>query len=286
MAAIPEITVSSRQRLGLWDNFKRVWGRRETIRYLYQSNLKAGHRDKVLGTIWSLLDPLLFIGVYYLVFGVIFQQRMKGQPGNFLMFLVIGVVCWRFVEATISQATLSVKSHRGLIHAISFPKAVVPISIGLSRLYDFLWGLGAFGILMLLSHVQWSWPMLLVPVLIVLQLFFVWGCALIVSYLGAFYADTSNIVVALMRLWFYLSPIFYYATTQPDGARGMIPDRYAFYYQLNPLAALFQSYRSVILYQTMPETWMLVYVALVSVATMIFGFAVFTRGEGEFSKYV
>ncbi len=289
MTVLIDASISAANPKGLWIHLQRIWRRRETIRYLYQSNLKAGHRDKLLGHVWCLLDPLLFIGVYYLVFGVLFQQRAQGKPGSFLIYLVIGVLAWRFFEGTINQSTLSVRGHRGLIHAVSFPKAVVPISISLSRLYDFLWGLVAFGLILLVVGTTWSLQLLWVPVLILVQLCFVLGGAFIIAYLGAFYADTSNIVSAGMRFWFYCSPIFYYATTQPDGTPGMIPAKYTqyeLYYRLNPMASLLECYRSVIVYGMAPELWQLLYVIVLAVVMLVVGFIVFTRGEGEFSKYV
>ncbi len=274
-------------RPGLMEHFRRVWRRRETIHYLYQSNLKAGHRDKVLGHLWSLLDPLLYIGVYFLVFGILFGQTSRSRPSAFLLYLVIGVLSWRFLDTVVQQSTLCIRSHRGLIHAISFPKAVIPIAICISRLYDFLWGLVAMGAILLIMGVGFSIHLFWLPLLITLQWLFVAGMALGVAYLGAYYTDTSNVMQAGMRIWFYASPIFYYATPQPGGIEPMIGDPfYQKIYMLNPMASFFDAYRHSLLYGVAPDFNGLAYLVVVSLLMFLIGFMVFTRGEGEFSKYV
>ncbi|MFQ5429231.1 MAG: ABC transporter permease, partial [Phycisphaerae bacterium] len=140
--AIPE-PLPPRYVPSLAERFRRLYARRETVRFLVHSNLKADHRDKFLGRVWSLLDPLLFMLVYLVVFGFLFGQARRGPAGTteFIIYLLCGVMSWRFFEGAVSQAAGCIRTHRGLIHEISFPKAVFPVSVCLSRLSDFLWGL-------------------------------------------------------------------------------------------------------------------------------------------------
>jgi len=266
----------------LLERFRQLWTRRETIRYLVSSQLKAGHRDKVLGHLWNLLDPMLFVAVYFVVFGLLFQQRAPGQTTEFILYLSVGVLAWRFHGTAITQAANCVRGNRGLIHEISFPKAVFPVAICLSRLYDFLWGLVVVVLLVLLLGngvtPHWLW----LPVVLLLQLLFTLGVAFIVAHLGAFFADTVNIVDVVMRLWFYMSPIFY----QVRGPRAILPEEYRPLYMLNPTACFFEAYRDALLWGHTPETGVIVYVGVVSVLVALIGFALFARGEGSFAKYV
>ena len=123
---MPPTSVSAKPA-SLRDRLRGLYARRETIRYLVTANLKAGHRDKVLGNLWNLLDPLLSLSVYYLVFGVLFRQA-SGGAGNYLVYLFIGILSWRFLDGAVSQAVNSIRGNRGLVHEINFPKAVFPIS--------------------------------------------------------------------------------------------------------------------------------------------------------------
>jgi ABC-type polysaccharide/polyol phosphate export permease len=260
---------------------RELCGRWQTIRFLVGSNLKAGHRDKVLGHLWNLLDPLLFVGVYFVVFGLLFGQTGRGRT-EFILYLSVGVLAWRFLEGTIAQATMCVRGNRGLIHEINFPKGVFPVSVCLSRLYDFLWGLLVLLPILVIAgspptlYALWVFP------LVVLQVLFTIGVAFLVAYMGAFFADTANVVNVAMRLLMYASPTFYYVR----GEYSLIPERYLAIYMLNPIACFFEGYRDALIYGKTPPTDLLLYVTAVSVGILLFGFSVFAHGEGKFAKYV
>lgn len=264
--------------LAIGPRLRRLYARRETIRYLVVSSLKAGHRDKLLGNLWNLLDPLLFMGVYYLVFGVLLGQA-GNDPRSFLLHLIVGVLGWRFFDASVGQATNCVRGYRGLIHEINFPKAVFPIAVVISRVYDFLWGLVVLFVVLLIIrqpltiHILWVLPLL------VGQVVFTLGLGFLFAYLGAFYADTANVVTAGMRLWFYGSPIFYYVHAR-------VPEWFRPYYMLNPLACYLESYRAGLVRASMPDVTLMLYAGGISLAMLIFGFAIFSRGEGRFAKYI
>jgi ABC-type polysaccharide/polyol phosphate export permease len=260
----------------------RLCQRRETIAYLVSANLKAGHRNKVLGNLWNLLDPLLSLGVYYLVFGVWLSQARHGASA-YLIYLFTGVLAWRFLDGTASQAVNCIRNNRGLINEINFPKAVFPISICLSRLYDFLWGLLVLGVALVLVGTPLSKHMLWIVPLIFIQLLFTLGVAYIVAYLGAFFADTANIITVVLRLGFYASPILYYVQG-PHATR--IPERYVSIYMLNPMACLMEGYRAGLTRQQDPDQWQVLYVLGVALIVLIAGYGLFSRGEGKFAKYV
>jgi ABC-type polysaccharide/polyol phosphate export permease len=271
---------------------RQLWSRRETVRYLTTSALKAGHRNKVLGHLWNLLDPLMFMLVYFFVFGVLFglAGTGRGRTIEFMLYILVGILTWRFIQSTIGQSANCIRSNRGLIHEINFPKTVIPVSVTLARLYDFAWGLIVIATFLLIGGVWPTVHYLWVPLLILLALAFTLGVTFIVAYLGAFYADTSNVVDVAMRLLFYCSPIFYYVRQ-----RGDIPSEKVFLrnhewlhyiYMSNPIACFFECFRDALLWGLMPEPRLMFYVAGVSVVTLCVGFAVFCHGEGKFAKYV
>ncbi len=263
---------------------RRFLQRRETLWFLVVSNLRAGHRDKVLGNLWNLLDPILYLGVYFVVFGIGFRQA-QGSPREFVIYLAIGVLVWRFFEASASQATNCIRSQRGLVHEIDFPKALLPISICFSRLYDLCWGLliaSAAALILgfqITPSIAWLFPIVL------LQLLFTAGFSLLVAYLGAFYADTMNVVGVGLRLWFFSSPIFYFARSEA-GRTGIIPDEYLRYYMLNPLAGFMDCYRDAMLWGRMPALDTVAYLAAISTGVFVAGFFILSRADRSFAKYV
>jgi ABC-type polysaccharide/polyol phosphate export permease len=262
--------------------FHDLWSRRETVWYLVVSNLKAGHRDKVLGHLWNLLDPLMFVGVYFVVFGLIFGQGGAGRNTEFTLYLALGVLAFRFVDGTLAQSTLCIRGNRGLIHEINFPKAIFPVSICLSRFYDLLWAMLVLIPILLLTghiptiHILWTVPLLAI------QLVLVCGMALVTAHWGAFFADMHNVVNVATRLLMYISPTFYYVR----GPKALISQKYLGIYMLNPLACLFESYRDAMIWGRMPEPRMMLYAGAVSLMTLIVGSAVFSSGEGKFAKYI
>lgn len=260
---------------------RELYARRETVLYLVSSNLKAGHRNKVLGNLWNLLDPLLSLAVYYLIFGVLFRQA-SGGAGDYLVYLFVGVLAWRFLDGAISQAANCIRGSRGLISEISFPKAVFPLAICLSRLYDFAWGLVVLLAAILVGGRSVSLHALWVPPLVLLQLLLTTGLAYAVAYLGAFFADTANITHVVLRLGFYASPILYYI----HGEHTRIPGRILPYYMLNPMACLLESYRSALIGHRTPEPAQVAYLLGVTLVALLLGYGLFSRGEGKFAKYV
>lgn len=286
MSSVSPTAAPMRHEPGIVARFRELYDRRQTVQFLVRSNLKADHRDKLLGRLWSLLDPLLFMLVYLVVFGFLFGQARRGSAGTteFIVYLLCGVLAWRFFEGAVVQATRCIRSNRGLIHEIKFPKSVFPLSICLSRLSDFLWGLIVLLAVVLIARFEYvNLNILWLPVIVLLQLLFTLGLALFVAVLGAFFADTANIVAVTMRLWFYASPMFYHVA-RSDG--GLIPDRYVPLYMLNPIACFFELYRNCLMSGTAPDTGHLLYVTGLAVILVVGGFQVFTRNEGRFAKYV
>lgn len=269
--------------LSLTARLRELYARRETIMFLVTSNLRAGHRDKVFGRLWSLLDPLLFMLVYLVVFGYSFRQ-MKGSVTEFVIYLLCGVMSWRFFDGSITAATGCIRSNRGLIHEINFPKAIFPTSACLARLSDFIWGFAAmFIIILVVGRSHFSLQMLWIPAIMIVQLVFTLGMCFLVAYMGAFFADTANLIGVGLRLMFYMSPIFY-RVSRSEG--GIVPDQYLPYYMLNPLACFFEAFRACILKASPPDPVQMTYATGAAIAAFAVGFYVFSRGEGHFAKYI
>ena len=270
----------------VWSRVGQLIRRRETVFFLAVAQLKTGHRDKLLGNLWNILDPLLMMLVYFLVFGIILKVG-SNDPVAFLAYLFVGVLVWRFVETCIGQSAILIRSHRDLIHEINFPKAVLPLAVCFARLYDLLWGLAVLaallGVASLASptvRLNLSPHLLWLPLLFALLFSFVAGASFLVAWLGAFFVDTPNVAGVIVRLWFYASPICYYVS----GPHGQLPDWIRGWYMLNPMAGFLEDIRNIALSGAAPGH--LPYLAAVSAVSALVGFSIFARGEGAFVKYV
>ncbi|MFO0689647.1 MAG: ABC transporter permease [Myxococcota bacterium] len=263
---------------------RRLLARGGTIALLTRSQLAAGHRDKLLGNVWSLLDPLASLAVYYLVFGIGFRQA-GSSPRTFVLHLFVGLVVWRFVSESIGQATGALRSQRGLVLAADFPKAVIPISICCARLHDLLWALAVAGAAAGLSGTRPSLALLWLPILLALAFAFTLGVCFFVARVGLFFADTANVVGAGLRLWVLASPIFYFARSE-HGHEGIVPPGLLDYYMLNPVAGLLAAMRDVLIWRSAPRGDDLATVVAFALGTLVAGFVVFARAEGRYAKYV
>ncbi len=293
MSSVVASNVSSTRVPSLPERYRRLWARRETIRYLTSASLKAGHRDKVLGHLWNLLDPLMFMLVYFFVFGILFglSGGGRGRSIQFMLYILIGILTFRFISGVINQAANCIRGNRGLIHEINFPKAIFPVSVTLTRMYDFLWGTIVIFAFLALGGIWPTFHFLWLPLLVGIMLLFTLGAALIVAHLGVFFADTTNVINVVLRLLFYCSPIFYYVRPKSE-----IPADTAIFlvnhqtvhtlYMLNPIACFFELFRDALLWGDMPDPRMLLYTTLVSLGTFIVGFAIFSRSESKFAKYI
>jgi len=265
-------------------HLRALWARRETVRYLAGSQLRSGHRDKVLGHLWNLLDPILFMLVYYIVFGILFGQSDRARPADFMMYVFIGVLSWRFFSTAVGQATGCIRANRALLNELYFPKSVFPVSITLARLYDFAWGCVVVIFFASFMTDGLGLPLAWLPLIAFVQLLFTLGAAFLVAYLGAYFADTANLVDAGLRLWFYCSPVLYYVR----GERSLIDEGTTthFLYMLNPMACLFEAYRDAVLYARMPNLGYLAYAAGVSLVLLLLGFLLFTSADAKYAKHV
>ena len=162
-----------------------LWARRHLLRTLVVSNLKRQNRNSALGYLWWLLDPVLMTAVYYVVVAVLFDRGGHNQP--YILFLVCGLLPWKAFSDSCSQSIGSVKGASGIIRAISFPKAVLPLSLVLSGAVYFGFALlVVVGLALFYGPSHGTWPnpyYLLLPVVIGVQLLFTVGMSLLLSTL-------------------------------------------------------------------------------------------------------
>ena len=253
-----------------------LWQRRHLLRVLIGSNLKRQNKNSVLGYLWWLLDPILLTCVFYILVAVLFRRGGGNQP--YILFLIIGLLSWKAFSDSVGQAVASIRAQASILKSISFPKAVLPLSLVFSNTVHFLFALVVIVALSLWYGNEYgTWPnvyYLMLPVVIALQVLFTVGMAFLVSTLGLFFEDTGNIVQHLLRMWYFLSPGLY--------SIDLVPERYQAVYRLNPLCELMTSYRDILMLGRMPDWFDLCYAFGIGVFTCLIGYFIFRRYEGRF----
>ncbi len=192
------------------DSIRQLVRSRQLILTLTSRDLKARYRGSILGYFWSLANPLLLLAVYTIVFTTFFK-RPDVQP--YSLFLFTGILPWIFFSGAVVESTDVLIANGGLIKKVTFPAEVLPIVVVASHLVHFLLALpvllAALLVGILASDVPFGWPLLLAPLIMIVQMIFVAGVALAVSSTAVLFRDLKDIIANLLNLGFFLTPIIY-----------------------------------------------------------------------------
>ena len=203
----------SSARPGLFAYIRQVWGRRHFIVAYATARNVSMYTEARLGQLWQVLTPLLNSAVYYLVFGILFQQN-RGIY-HYTAYLVTGVFIFSFTERSIVTGSTVMRANIALIRALHFPRACLPLAYVMVEFQQLLVSmLVLFPIVLITGEpLTWYW-LLLVPVLL-LQATFNMGAALIMARLGAGAQDFSQLIPFLTRIWRYFCGVMYSIASLP-----------------------------------------------------------------------
>ncbi|GAA2093107.1 ABC transporter permease [Streptomyces albiaxialis] len=190
---------------------RQLWARRHFILAFSRAKLTAQYSQAKLGQLWQVATPLLNAAVYYFIFGIIMGGR-KGVPGgqdNYIPFLVTGVFVFTFTQTSVLNGVRAISGNLGLVRALHFPRASLPISISLQQLQQLLYSMIVLAIILLGfgQFPTWSW-LLIVPTL-ACQFVFNTGLALIMARLGSKTPDLAQLMPFITRTWMYASGVMF-----------------------------------------------------------------------------
>jgi teichoic acid transport system permease protein len=260
---------------------RQLWAYRHFIGAYANSKLVASFSTARLGQLWQVLTPLTNAAVYYLIFGVILNTRHGVD--NFIAYLCCGLFIFTFTQAVVQQGTQSVSGNLGLIRALQFPRACLPVAVMLTQFQALVGALVVLvGILLVTGEpvtVEW---LLLLPAL-VLQSVFNAGLAMALARLGAKLTDLKQVIPFVMRTWMYGSGVLY----SVENFEQHLPAWAATVVQANPLLIYIELARhslmeNVVLSSPVPQLWLMavVWSLLIGFA----GFVYFWHGEQEYGR--
>ncbi|MET8557240.1 ABC transporter permease [Streptomyces sp. NPDC004959] len=186
---------------------RQLWGRRHFILAFSTAKLTAQYSQAKLGQLWQVMTPLLNAGVYLLIFGLLLGTS-RGVP-DFVPFLVTGVFIFTFTQSCAMAGTRAISGNLGLVRALHFPRASLPISFALQQLQQLLYSMIAL-VVILFAFGVWPRPswLLVVPALL-LQFVFNTGLALILARVGAKTPDVAQLMPFITRTWMYTSGVMF-----------------------------------------------------------------------------
>ena len=250
-------------------------------RYLLWSfvnrDLKMRYGANSMGFFWSVINPLLLIGIYTLVFGYLLEVNIGGatNPRNYGIFLFAGMLPWLAFSESLIKCSTVIMENKDLVKQVNFSTILLPTQVIISAFLHQVIAMFIFiVVLVILGHPP-TLMLLGIITIIPLQLFFTLGLSLIIASTAVYYRDVRELVAALMTMWFFATPIVY-----PMNA---IPTRLVPYFTLNPIMPLINTYRSLLLGDMVPDLWGFLYFAAWSVLLFFLGVKVYKKLSVEFA---
>ena len=255
--------------------FKDIYDYRELLKTNVKKDIRGKYKGSFLGVLWSFINPLLQVVVYWIVFP--YLMRGAGED-NYLVYLITGLIPWTFFLTTVSAGTTSIKANAGIIKKVYFPREILLISQVLSGLVNFMISCVIIFVFCFAFGYGISIQVLMLPVVALIQSILILGIILILSSLNAYIQDLEYIVSFLLTMGMYATPVIYdLSLLDGAGTLGKI-------IRMNPLTILVMSYRDIFMYHVWPPMKQLGAVALLALIILIIGYKVFKKLEKGFAE--
>jgi teichoic acid transport system permease protein len=266
------VELSRRPPLGAY--LRSLWARREFALLVPLGEMRQRNMDTLLGSSWHLLNPLFQAGIYYLLFGVLLQQR--AEVDNYPAWLIIGLFLFGLTQKSVQSSARIIVTKAQMLRSLNFPAGILPISVNLSEILAFI---PAVTVLLLVVVATGERPvlawLLLLPLLL-LQVVMNLGLSLLVARMTVHFRDLDNLLNHLLRMWMYFSGVLFPIDLAPEGwIREVL--------RVNPPHTFLATARGLLLDGTLDvrsATW----AAGWAVVAIVTGLLFFHRYEGRYSN--
>lgn len=244
-------------------DLKAVWKYRSLIWTFAINEIKTRYRNTHLGYFWSLLEPLTFFGVLYVVFTVITPSQIE----NYALYLFLGIMLYHGFSKGTSQGMESITSKSGIINLVALPKEVAVLSTVLSSFITLLLDVGVFLVLMVSLQYLPPITILLLPLLLALELVLVLGISFALSVLSIIYKDLHYVWQVALQLGFWISPIAYKTDSFPSLHRTILG--------INPIGGIIELGHELVLGTPLIFDYLLLYTLAIPFVLLVSGYAIF-----------
>jgi len=226
----------------------------QLIIYKTYADLSAEASQTYLSFLWWIIEPMLYMAVFYVVFGLIYQ---RGGGGDYIPFLLCGLTVWKWFESTVRVGANAIFSNAGLMQQVYLPKIIFPTITILQNTLKFLVVFALLLIFLQIYGLGLNVTYLGLPALILVQLLVIAACTYLLAAIVPFIPDISQFIGNALVLLMFLSGIFFPGDN--------IPPAYQPYFYLNPVATLVESYRDILMFSQWPDWKALGWASLASV---------------------
>lgn len=252
-------------------DFKELMRYRDLAFYLVWRDIKVQYAQTILGFAWAILQPLIQIVIFSIIFGRIAQVPSDGIP--YVLFSTAAVIPWAYMSTVMSQSSESLVSYQDMLGKVYVPRLYFPLTPVLSKLLDFTISLVLLIAIMFYYRVTPSWNFIYLPLFIAMMMAVPAAVGLWLSSLAIRYRDVRFAMQYIIQMLMYTAPIVYSAST--------IPDEYRLVYSLNPLVGVIEGFRATLLGTEMP--WLFILPGIITtIILLVLGALHFRRMERIF----
>jgi lipopolysaccharide transport system permease protein len=256
-------------------NLKELWAYRDLFWVLTARDVKVRYKQTALGIAWAIIPPFMTMVVFSIIFGGFAKMPSDGFP--YPIFVYAGLLPWTFFANSLTRSSASVVGSAHLINKVYFPRLIIPLSSIGAGTVDLAISTGLLLLLMLYFGVPVSWNLLAAPALLLLVTLLALGVGTFLAALNVSYRDFGLLTPFLIQLWLFATPVVYPAS--------VVPDKWRWFLQLNPMAGVIEAFRSAFLGK--PFDLPLITLATVAAAALfVFGLLYFEKVERRFADII
>ena len=244
---------------------------RDLFFFLVWRDIKVLYAQTVLGFAWAILNPLIQIVIFSVIFGKIAKLSTEGIP--YILFSSVAIIPWTYIADAMSTSSQSLISGQSMLGKIYFPRLIFPLTCVLAKLVNFGISLAIILSLLIYYHVTPTWNLLFFPLFLFLMVCLPAGLGILLSSLSIRFRDVRFAMQFVIRMLMYSAPIVYSASS--------VPEEYRIFYSLNPLVGIIEGFRACLL--GTPIQWLYIWPgAIVTIIVFIAGVLYFKRMEHVF----
>lgn len=252
---------------------------RELLWQMVGREVKARYKQSVLGYFWVILNPLAQMLVMSFAFSIILRIPTNASSHiPYSIFLFVGLLPWTLFSNSLGSASASLVGSAPLITKVYFPRSILVLSTIIAKIIDFLFASTVLIAYMIYYQIPITPSILWIFPIFFIQQIFTIGLSLFFAAANLLYRDIQYLLSLILTLWMYLTPVIYPAD--------MVPDKYKFIFQLNPLSVIINAYRQVVLGGLEPKYTSLLIALALSIFTLIVGLKYFKSREKIFADNI
>ena len=241
-------------------------------------DISSKYVGSLLGLYWSVINPLITLMIYIIVFGVFLKVRLPGDTNiwDFALYFAAGFIPWLAFQDSVMRASRSIIDNKNYIKKVPFPSEIFPVYTTFSEFFNLLIGLGIFFILFLVLKGAPTIFILLLPFAILLQMIFTLSLSFFLSSGAVYFRDIPQILGALFMIWFWATPIAYTVN--------LIPQEFQWIVMINPAYYMLEIYRDVLFYGKIPNLQIIGPFLIFSVVLFLISILFFRKTKSGFGE--